>query len=298
MVVGIDPEKENQVTKLKDKVVEGEYLSDSNEDAILVAQGLAKQLNLKTNDTIVLIGQGYHGVSAVGKYRIKGLLKFGAPDLNNGLVYLPMEKARWLYGAEGLLTSIAIMIDKPGNAELVAAELKETLDLNRYEVMDWKQLIPELIEYIESDRAGGIIMVIILYMVIAFGIFGTLLMMVNERKHEFGILIAIGMKNYKLSVIVFIETIFIAILGVISGAIGSIPIVCYFNQNPIQITGDVAKVYEDFGFEPIMPFSSDPSLFMEQAYTVLILASILALHPVIKIIRINRISNSYCLLNN
>ncbi len=60
--------------------------------------------------------------------------------------------------------------------------------MHNYEVMDWEELSPELVQSIEIDNASGIIMLGILYIVIAFGIFGTIMMMTAERVKEFGIL--------------------------------------------------------------------------------------------------------------
>ena len=77
----------------------------------------------------------------------------------------------------------------------------------------------------------------ILYMVISFGIFGTVLMMLAERKHEFGVLIAVGMKRSKLALVLLIEIITIALLGAFIGIFGAYPVIGYFFLNPIRFGG-------------------------------------------------------------
>jgi ABC-type lipoprotein release transport system permease subunit len=111
MVVGISPERENSITRIKDKMVEGEYLSNEDND-ILLGQGLAQRLKLSINDTIVLISQGYHGATAAGKYRIKGVLKFGSPDLNDQSLFISLPNAQRLYSAEGMLTSYVLALKR------------------------------------------------------------------------------------------------------------------------------------------------------------------------------------------
>ncbi len=286
MVVGIDPEKEKSVTKVNEKIIEGEYFISNNEDGILVAEGLAKNLALKVGDTLVLLGQGYHGVTAAGQFPVKGILRFGSPELNTGLVYLPIEKAQWMYSAESMITSMVLMINNPKSVDKISDQLKNKIDENSYEVMHWKELLPELVQMIEADSAGGVIMIFILYMVIGFGIFGTLLMMVNERRHEFGILVAVGMKNLQLSFIVLLETIIISFMGVLAGMVGAVPVVAYFYNNPIRFSGEFQKMSEQFGMEAIMPFSIDPANFTNQAWAVLIMALILALYPFYSILRL------------
>ncbi|MDH5382828.1 MAG: FtsX-like permease family protein, partial [Cyclobacteriaceae bacterium] len=126
----------------------------------------------------------------------------------------------------------------------------------------------------------------ILYAVIAFGIFGTFLMMVNERKYEFGIMMAIGMKRYRLQVIVFLETIMIALTGTVVGVLLSLPIIIYFFFNPIYFTGEYAELFEKFGVEPILPFSVEPEVFTGQVEVILIITLILALYPLWAILRL------------
>ena len=115
------------------------------------------------------------------------------------------------------------MIDNPKNLDRVKSDIQKVFD-GKYEVMDWEELSPELVQSIQIDNASGIIMLGILYIVIAFGIFGTIMMMTAERVKEFGILISVGMKKWKLGLVTLYETLFVSFLGVFTGAIVSIPI--------------------------------------------------------------------------
>ena len=67
MIFGIDPLGENQLTKIADKVRKGKYL-EANDNGVLLGDGLANYLHLGINDTLVMISQGYHGVSAAEKF--------------------------------------------------------------------------------------------------------------------------------------------------------------------------------------------------------------------------------------
>ncbi|MFN3694393.1 MAG: ABC transporter permease, partial [Ignavibacterium sp.] len=61
-VNGISPEVENNITRLKEKIVEGSYLED-NSEGILIAEGLSKLLGVGVGDSVVLYGQGLHGIT-------------------------------------------------------------------------------------------------------------------------------------------------------------------------------------------------------------------------------------------
>ncbi len=278
MVVGIEPEAESTVTRLKEKIVKGRYLT-ANENAAILSEGLAKYLRLGIGDTLVLLGQGYHGASAAGMYPINGIVKFPSPDLNQRMVYLPLKQAQQLYSADHRATSIVISIDQSKDASVVATELRSSFKGKPIQVMDWREMLPNLVQLIEVDNAGGIITSGILYMIIGFGIFGTILMMLTERTREFGILIAIGMKKMRLISIVTLEILMISGLGVLLGVVLGIPIVSYFHFNPIHISGEMAAAYERFGMEPVFPFSIAASLFYTQALVVLGITLVLAIYP-------------------
>lgn len=276
-IIGINPDKEKKIQKLNQRLIAGKYLTDSSK-GILIGQGLAELLKAGIGDSVVLYGQGYHGITAAAQVPVEGIIKFPIPELNKTLIYTSLSYAQWLYSAEGRITSLSIMINKPGELDEVDPKVVNLFNDN-YEVMTWKEMSPELIQSIEVDNAGGIIMLAILYIVIGFGIFGTIMMMTAERTKEFGILIAVGMKKTKLIMVTTLETIFISLVGVFAGIIVSYPLLLYFFYNPIRLTGDLAEAMLAFGMEPVMPFSIAPGIFIAQFWTVLLIALLSAWYP-------------------
>jgi ABC-type lipoprotein release transport system permease subunit len=287
-VVGIVPEKENRITALKDKIAHGTYLN-SNDNAVLLSQGLAERLKLQLNDTIVIIGQGYHGSTAAGKYRIKGIARFGSPELNDKTIFMPLATAQEFYGAPGMITSYILSLHSTKNPEPTAAGVAAALG-NNFEVLTWGDIIPDIRQHIETDTGNAKYVQGVLYMLICFGIFGTLLMMMVERKFEMGMLVAIGMKKIKLMLLLLIESVFTVFGGCVLGIAASIPVVYYFNRCPIKIGGDTAAAYQRFGFEPIFPTSPDPSIFIRQGIMVLVIGLILSLYPMYKVMFLNPVT--------
>jgi ABC-type antimicrobial peptide transport system permease subunit len=144
----------------------------------------------------------------------------------------------------------------------------------------------ELIQMIETDNAGGVIMIAILYMVIAFGIFGTVLMMTNERIREFSVMVAIGMQKVQLAKVVIVELFMLTAMAVAAGIMISLPVMFYFYYNPIEFSGDVVDVMQDFNFEPVMPMSMEGNIFVFQGIAISILSLIAMSYPTIKILNL------------
>jgi ABC-type lipoprotein release transport system permease subunit len=280
MIIGIDPEKENKVTDVKKWVEHGRYLKKGDK-GVLIAIDLANYLKINIGDTLILYGQGYHGITAADLFPVRGILNFPMPELNKQLVYMDLTTCQNYFGAKNMVTSLVVMVndhyDLPGAMHNLKSKINAPLM-----TMSWDELQPELVQMIEADKAGGVFMKLILYMVVAFGIFGTIIMMIAERIRELGVTIAIGMQRYKMSTILFIETILTGITGTIAGILGSIPVIAYFFNNPIKLTGDAAQTMVDMGIEPYFYFSWNPPVFYNQALIVFIITIVVGIFPVYK----------------
>ncbi|HEY0677268.1 MAG TPA: FtsX-like permease family protein [Chitinophagaceae bacterium] len=288
MVAGISPDEENRITSLQNKIVKGSYLH-SNDRSVLVAEGLADRLKLSVNDTIYLIGQGYHGATAAGKYAVKGILKFGSPQLNDKILFMTLATAQNLFAAEGMITSYILSINNEKKAGATAAGIQRSIGSD-YEVMSWEEILPDIRQHIEADSNNMKVVQGILYLLICFGIFSTLLMMIAERKFEMAMLVAIGMKKWRLMLLFVTESIFTVVIGCIAGIAVSIPLIIYLNRNPIRIGGETGRAYERFGFEAIFPTSTDSSIFLYQALVVLVIGLALSVYPVVKVISLRPVT--------
>lgn len=285
-VMGISPEKEDQMTKIRSYLKAGEFI-DTGDKSVLVPSGLAKFLKIKVNDTLVLFSSGYHGTTAAGLYPVKGILKLPTPEMDRSTLYMPIAEAQNFFSTGTQLTALVFDLNDIKDVEGVERTINENLDLDAYEVMDWKLMNKELLQMIETDNAGGVIMIAILYMVIAFGIFGTVLMMTNERMREFSVMISVGMQKRKLALVIIIELIILTTIAVFGGILISLPVMFYFYYNPIEFSGDAVQAMKDFNFEPVMPMSLDIQIFIFQGIAISILMLIAMSYPTIKIMSLN-----------
>ena len=276
-ILGIDPQSETNMTGLRDKLIKGEYLSP-NSNTLLIGKGLAEILKADIGDSLVIYGQGAHGQMAVALMPIGGIVDLPFEILDNSLVFMVLPRAQEIFSMENRITSLPIMIDDIRHLDHVYEDVAAIAD-DHWAIMTWDEMMPDLKENIEVDNVSGMIMLAILYVVIAFGVLGTIMMMVSERTREFGILISVGMRKKRLILVTFLESIFVSFLGAVAGMIASIPIIMYLIGHPIYISGEGAKIYENMGIEPIMNFSGDPTIFVSQALVVLVIALITTFYP-------------------
>lgn len=284
MVDGTIPSKEVQLYDYPSKIVAGRYLKD-DDNSVVIGYKLAKYLHLNVGDTVVMLGQGYHGITAAWKFPVCGFIDLPLEGMNKQVVIMPLKLAEFYYGAENRVTSVSIMLKENDQIEETISELKKSLG-EEYEVMSWKELNPEMVQLIESDNLGGVIVLGILYMVIGFGVFGTMMMMTYERRKEFAVMVSLGMRKTVLLKMLTWETIILGIFSSLFGFLLIFPILYYLHLHPIPLTGKIADSLRSFGVEPILPFSIKPDIFINQFVTVAVIVLIAALYPLLTVLKL------------
>jgi ABC-type lipoprotein release transport system permease subunit len=284
-VIGIEPILEDKITEVKEKLIKGTYLNNDSR-GLLMGSGLAGMLKADIGDSIVIYGQGYHGQIAAAIVPISGIVKLPFKAMDNGMIFLPLPLAQEIFSCEDRITSLPILIDKIHHLEEVEEAVNQLLTEGQKSML-WNEMMPDLEQSIEVDNVSGIIMLAILYVVIAFGVFGTVMMMVSERAKEFAILISVGMRRRRLLLVLAIETFMVSSVGVVIGILGSIPIIFYLVHNPINLSGEMAELYDQLSIEPILNFSAQPSIFIYQALVVLIIAIVTIIYPLLFVRRLD-----------
>jgi putative ABC transport system permease protein len=280
-IVGINPESENKMNSWSDKIIQGNSFNE-NDNGIIIGKGLAEILELEIGDSLIIIGQGFQGVNASGIYPIQGIIDLVIPEMNNNYIYMTLETAQWLYGAENRLSSLIIMPTDPNKTNSLAQRIDEKLDSEWFNVLTWEEMLEDFVRMMEFSVVTSKMIGLILFIIIGFGLFATVLTMMLERIKEFTMLISLGMKRSQLAFICMLETLFISTLGVISGLIVSIPILTILHYYPIKLTGETANTLMDYGFEPIMPTSIHPDIFITQSLVILIISFIVGIYPIYK----------------
>lgn len=284
LIFGIDPEQEESISGTSKWLMNGNYLEQGSQD-ILVGKILAQNLDIQMGDSLVLIGQGYHGASAAGIYRVADLLDFPLNDLSKQVIYMDIRNCQQLMSMPASITSCVMMLQDVDDIEAVKKELNAQLT-DGLTIYTWDELQPELQNLIDGKVAAGKLIKGLLFMIIGFGVWATIIMLMHERKRELGVMVAIGFQKSKLTVMMLIESALIGLLGIIGGLGVSVPFIWYLYLHPIIVTGKMAETYNSMGFEPKIAFSISPEIFYSPALMVFLIFGLVAIYPIIFIIRL------------
>ncbi len=240
-ILGIDPAREPQVTTLHRQLIAGRYLQPGDEGSVVIGSTLAKKLDAKIGSELVVVTQAADGSIGNDLLTVCGIIATGDSRYDGRLALTPLPWLQRLLVLEGRIHEVTIAIADPLNAAADADQLNSILPPN-IKARDWGDLLPEMREVIASFDVSRMIVVGILYFATALGILNTCFMSVMERTHEFGLLLASGMRPWGIRRLVLLETFFLGLLGSSLGVLGGLALTWYMAAVGIDLSGAITPI--------------------------------------------------------
>lgn len=285
MVLGIDPLREAGVSRLAKVVVEGEFLADPSSHEAVLGDALARNLQAKLGDEVVLLGQGADGSLAAVRLVVRGIFRFGNNDMDRTLLAAPLDVIREAYSMPDAATEIAFLLDKDERRPGVTRCLQALLHEHGYSesaVLGWPDILPGIEQSIQIDWVGGLIMYAVLALVVGFGIGNTFLMAFMERIRECGVMLSLGMRPLMLSALLYLESILLTVTGLILGVLLGTPLVLYFQVRGISFGEEGGKMLQEYGMSPVIHPLLVPGVFSWALGIVAGVAVLAAIYPALK----------------
>lgn len=235
LLIGLDPVREPQVTRLHQRVRHGTFLTTDQD--VVVGKGLAEMLDAKLGEQIVLMTQAADGSLAASAFRITGLLETGAEEIDNAMVLTTLHAAQEFLVLGSQISELGLRVKRLHDVDRVAAQLRERINPHTVEVLTWKQISPIAVQWVEFDRAFVNVILSIVLVVVAAGILNTVLMGVMERTREFGIMLALGTKPRELMVMVGLEALGLGLIGLLVGLLGGMAFIISAQIHGIELGG-------------------------------------------------------------
>ncbi len=284
LIKGVEPDKETTITHLKDRIIEGRYLSRKKD--ILIGHRLKKKLSVERGDRIVLMSQAADGTLGAELFRLAGIFRMGALDFDSSVAVISEDDAREFAALDGKSTEIAVLLKRPETLDEVKSRLKQMLEPMGYEVFDWRELMPALTEMVELDNVFMYIILLIVIVVVAFGILNTMLMSIMERTREIGIMMALGTKPRLIVSLVVVEALFIGVTGIMAGLVLGVGANAAIAMRGIDLSRWAGAMEFFAAFNPVVyPETTVESLFWS-SLTVFITAIISSIYPAFKASRL------------
>ncbi len=258
---GIDPAREAEVTDIERNLVIGRLSAltegaaagfdpDETEIApqgpvqpgIILGKELALTLGTLMGSSIQVVSPGKEigpmgMIPKIRPFTVVGIFDSGMYEYDSSLAYMSIPSAQKFLGLGEQVTGIEVRVEEPDLAPEVAAHLRDTLE-GAYYVRDWRDLNRNLFSALALEKAVMSMILLLIIVVAAFNIVGTLAMLVMEKGREVAILKALGAGRRD------VLTIFV-LIGLLIGGVGTalgFPLglgICWIIQSTYELPGDV-----------------------------------------------------------
>jgi ABC-type lipoprotein release transport system permease subunit len=284
LVVGIVPERE--FSTVREKIKEGSYLSTGNKDGILIGDSLAKNLSVSIGGEITILTQAYDGSIGAGIFKVSGIYRSGSADFDRSMAFVDLPAAQNLLSMDGPVTELTVLLKDSGDTDKQQREIAALLDPKEYEVMPWRKLIPDLVQFVDLSKTFGSVYYLLILIVVGFGILNTILMAVMERYREFGVMMALGTRPSEIVRLVMVESTLIALIGIVIGDALGFSLSYYFTQVPMNLSAH-SDVLENFGLNPLIYAKLYPWIIYVTDLIVLGTTLLSAIYPAVKASRLS-----------
>ena len=236
VIEGVDPKTEAGFSHAAVRITEGRYLEPGDRLAAYVGRGLAERLGLSLGSRFVLTAQSTDGEIQGQLVRVVGVFHTGLPEVDEGLVHIPISTARsWLGAGDGATTVGAILTTSRVVPEVVQA-VRSDVGMDDFRVLGWREAYPELDAALRVDDYGDYVFHGILFAIIALAVLNTVLMAVLHRKREFGVLQALGLTPAETGFVVFTEGLLLTALAGVVGMIAGAALTWIFFRNGLDFS--------------------------------------------------------------
>ncbi len=291
---GMSATDDPRALMLQPMLQQGEWLKPGDQRGVLIGDGMARKLKAKLGSKIVVMAGKQGGDSQAQLGRVRGIFDSHVDELDDFLIISDLQLARMFLQGEGAdpaqqpVTRFAVFLDDEEQMALWKKQLQGAIDQTQLVALNWREMMPQLVQFIVIDDAGNYVFLSLILMLVVFGIVNTVLMSVLERTREFGLLRALGMSRHHLLQLVFCESLLLSLLAVVIGWVVGGGLHFWFSSHGIDFSAMMAEGTAIMGtfMDPVVytELSADRVLQLTLIIFIATLAS--GIYPAIKAARV------------
>lgn len=296
-IMGVTAQEERAVSLIPQRIVEGTYLNDDQQSDVVIGAELARKLEVKIGAKLVLMTQaveppGAEATDAVGGgmqstlLRVSGIFRTGIQGIDAHVIHLPLAAAQKLLGVPGRVTQVAVLLEREGDALMVATGLRKQLAGAPVEVLPWREAMPSLVQIFRLNAVFNYVMNGVVLAMVGLGILNTILMRVLERRYEFGLCTALGLRPLQLAVMIIGESLALTAISLALGLVLGLSVHYFFATHGL----DMRWVFESnlpasLVFDPIIYSRLSPWRIASSVGIVFLTATVISFYPAHKAAR-------------
>ncbi len=221
MVRGIAWEDFANRPLLRDSAVAGS-IEDFNEDSIAIGAVLAKKMNIRPGDQVVLTSPQvkstpFGSLPRQRSYTVGMIFDVGMYEYNSGFIFMPLKAAQIFFKLPGAVTTLEIMLDKPDALDQIRRSVELAVE-GQAGVYDWRDSNQSFYNALKTERNVMFLILTMIILVAAFNIISSMIMLVKDKSHDIAIMRTMGAGRSSMMKIFMLTGASIGIAGTFVGA--------------------------------------------------------------------------------
>jgi len=278
---GIDPASERKVSELDAYLPNAERVitrsAPGSPASVAIGQELARRLDLHEGDPILLSVADGEGAAArfaprSGRFRVGRIFRTNFSEYDSEWIFLDREELRLLSRMPGLANVVEVRLDAIGDTEGAVEAIRAAAG-NGYSVSDWRSMNGGLFSALAIQQTTLFLVIGLIVAVSTFNIVATLVMTVQEKKRDIGVLTALGAEAGFFSRVFLSLGAFLGGAGVVAGVLFGV-LICWVTTRfrLLSFPPGVAEIYF-VSYIPFLVRVKDIAAIVGFAAVVILLAS-------------------------
>ncbi len=251
-MAGVEAAVEPRLYRFAGKVSRGRWLEPGERGAAVVGKAIAERLRSDVGDEVVVTAVGSGGRIESAMFRLVGIVETGSDQIDLSVCATALEDVEALSGLGGA-GEVAMILDDWRRTEVARAALAQRVAPGD-EVMTWGELNPEFEGHLAQDRAAARLVSAIILLVVLLGVASAQLAAVLERRREFAVLSALGMRGSRMVRLVVEEALALGLAGAAVGLALGLPFLWHVSVHGLDFRRFMGASYSFQGviFEPVL----------------------------------------------
>lgn len=226
LVKGIDPQYENNVNQLLNKVVKGSKKFSNKSFEIIIGVDLARLLNVDIGDDVSLLIPKLNfspigNYPTIKKFNIVGIFDAGIYEFDSSLALIDYQDAQKIFFKNQQTKFSAMQIQLTDSNETLNVEtniktILMDLNINSF-ISNWTNKNKNFFSAIQMEKRVMAIILTLIIAVAAFNLVASLAMSVQDRKKDIAILMTIGFSKFQIIRIFIFQGFIIGFIGSLLG---------------------------------------------------------------------------------
>ena len=283
-IIGVDPLREDTVSRINDRIIEGDGFSTAKKNQVLIGKKLADKMHLKLNSKAILTFTDRESNIVSAAFRVAGIYQTENTPRDERIAYVRKDDLDGVLSMGGDYHELAILLHRDEDVDAVKSDLQRLFPDLKTET--WEELSPETKLMIDTTDQYSYIFITIIMFALSFGVINSMLMSVLERSREIGMLLALGMNRLRIFSMILTETVFLTLSGAPLGILLTWLIVLFYGNYGLDIGAVGGEAMTAFGFSTIIYPAFPWEKMVAEMLIVISAAFISSLFPALKAIRL------------